>query len=104
MIARIWRGITSISKADQYLEYLNQVILPDYQSAEGNQGVFIFREVQGELVHFLLLSLWSSCDALTKFAGPNLEIARQAPEEQKFLIASKSVVTHYEVLRFSKHT
>jgi|MudIll2142460700_1097286.scaffolds.fasta_scaffold77615_2 heme-degrading monooxygenase HmoA len=99
MIARVWRGITSISKADQYLEYLNQVVLPGYQAVDGNQGVYIFREVQGELVYFLLLSIWSSYDALTKFAGPNLEIAKQAPEEQKFLIASESVVTHYEVLK-----
>ena len=99
MIARVWRGISSISKADQYLEYLNQVVTPSYQAGEGNQGVIIFREVQGELVYYLLLSIWSSYDALTKFAGPNLEIAKQSPEEQKLLIASESVVTHYEVLK-----
>ena len=99
MIARVWRGITSISKADQYLEYLNQVVLPGYQAAEGNQGVFILREIKEELVHFLLLSIWSSYDALAKFAGPHLEIARQVPEEQRFLIASESVVAHYELVR-----
>lgn len=98
MIARVWRGISSINKADKYLEYLNQVVLPGYQAVEGNQGVFILQEVQGELVYFLLLSLWSSYDALTHFAGPNLEIAKQSPEEQKFLIASESVVANYEVL------
>ncbi len=99
MIARVWRGISSINKADQYLEYLNRVVLPGYQAVEGNRGVFIFREVQGELVYFLLLSIWASYDALARFTGPNPEIARQAPEEQKFLIASESVVAHYEVLK-----
>lgn len=99
MIARVWRGITSIHKADQYLEYLNQVVIPGYQVGEGNQGALIFREVQGELVYFLLVSLWSSSDALAKFAGPNLEIVKHVPEEKKFLIASESVVAYYEVLK-----
>jgi len=99
MIARIWRGITSINNAVLYLEYLNQMVLPGYQTAAGNRGVFIFQEVQGELVFFLLLSIWSSHDDLIRFTGPNPEISRQAPEEQKFLIASESVVSHYEVLK-----
>ena len=99
MIARVWRGITSLSKADQYLEYLNQIVLPGYQAVEGNQGVCIFREVQGELVYFLLLSFWSSYDALAVFAGPNQELAKHASEEQKFLIASESMVAHYDVLK-----
>jgi hypothetical protein len=100
MIARVWRGITSIGKADQYLEYLNQVVLPGYQAVEGNQGVCILREVQGELAYFLLISIWSSYDALAVFAGPNQELAKHTPEEQKFLVASESVVAHYEVLKF----
>ena len=100
MIARVWRGITPIGKAEQYLEYLNQTVVPGYQAAEGNEGFFIFREVQGELAYFLLLSLWSSCDDLAAFPDPDQELARQAPEEQRFLVASESVVAHYEVLQF----
>ncbi len=98
MIARVWRGITSLSKSDQYLEYLKRVVLTGYQAVEGNQGAFIFRNVQGELVYFLLLTIWDSCDSLTQFADPNLEIAKQAPDVQKFLIAFESVATQYEVL------
>ncbi len=99
MIARVWRGITSLSKADQYLEYLKRVVLTGYQAVEENQGVFIFRNVQGELVHFLLISIWSSCDSLTQFADPNLEIGKQGPEDQNFLIAFESVAAQYEVLK-----
>jgi heme-degrading monooxygenase HmoA len=99
MIARVWRGITSIDNADQYLEYLNQVVLPGYQAIEGNQGVFVLREVQGDLVYFLLLSIWESYEVLVKFTRPNLEIARHISGERKFLIASESIVAHYEVLK-----
>ncbi len=99
MIARIWRGVTSTGKADQYLEYLTQVVLPGYQTAEGNKGVFIFREVRGELVYFLLLSLWSSYERLVEFAGPHPELAKQTQEEQKFLVAAESVIAHYEVIK-----
>jgi hypothetical protein len=44
MIARTWHGVTPGSKADQYLDYLNETGVVDYQSAEGNQGVYRFAE------------------------------------------------------------
>jgi heme-degrading monooxygenase HmoA len=98
MIARVWRAITSLNNADRYLEYLDRVVLPGYRAVDGNQGVFIFRNVREGLVYFLLLSIWSSQEALAGCSGLNLEVPRQAAEEQKFLIASESVVAHYEVV------
>ncbi len=101
MIARIWRGITLKTKAGKYLEYLNDTVVPRYREAEGNLGLFILRDFQGELAYFLLLSFWSSRDALVKFAHPNVDIAVQDPEEKEFLVAFESIVKHYRLVSYS---
>ncbi|MGE5221412.1 MAG: hypothetical protein ACM3PY_03180 [Omnitrophica WOR_2 bacterium] len=98
MIARIWRGITLTSKADEYLQYLHQNIIPCFEAADGNLGMLVLRDFQDNLAYFLLLSFWSSCEALEKFTYPDLNVAKQAPEEKELLIAYESIATHYEVV------
>ena len=39
MIARIWKGETPESKADQYFDFLKATGIKDYQETKGNQGV-----------------------------------------------------------------
>jgi heme-degrading monooxygenase HmoA len=97
MIARIWHGVTPTSKADQYLNYLNMTVIPDYRAVEGNQGVYVFRRIEGDRAHFLLVSLWESTDAISQFAGPELEKARYYPEDEEFLLELELRVYHYEV-------
>ena len=96
MIARIWQGITLTTKAGQYLEYLNRCVIPVCQAAEGHEGLFILKEAQGELTYFLLLSLWSSDEALKKFAGVKAEEISLTPEEKSLLIAYESSARYYE--------
>jgi len=98
MIARIWQGITLTAKAEQYLEYLNTAVLPACQAAEGHEGLFILKEIRGELTYFLLLSLWTSDQALEKFTGGNAEEVNLSPEEKSLLVAYESSARHYEVL------
>jgi heme-degrading monooxygenase HmoA len=98
MIARIWQAITMTSEADSYAEYLDAHILPGYRKAEGNQGIFVLRSTQGEITHFLLLSLWSSHEKLHRFAGPDEGKIRLPEEEKCYLVAFESIVKHYEVI------
>jgi heme-degrading monooxygenase HmoA len=97
MIARTWHGVTPSSKADQYLDYLNDTGIPDYQTTPGNQGVYVLRRIEGDRAHFLLLSLWESIDAIKQFAGPDFEKARYYPEDKEFLLELEPNVDHYEV-------
>ncbi|HSM71250.1 MAG TPA: hypothetical protein VK851_06875 [Anaerolineales bacterium] len=99
MIARIWQSIALTSKAVQYLEYLNRDIVPDYQKAIGNAGVFIMKNPCGELVHFLLLSFWASEDSLALFVGPDLETVSPTAEEKRLLLAFESRASNYEILQ-----
>ena len=56
MIARIWHGITPISKADEYTEHRNKTGIADYQATEANRGVYVLRYIQDERARFLVIS------------------------------------------------
>ena len=98
MIARTWHGVTPGSKADQYLDYLNETGVVDYKSAKGNRGVYVLRRIEGDCAHFLFISLWESMDAIEKIVGPELEKARYYPEDKDFLLELEPNVDHYEVM------
>ncbi len=97
MIARIWHGITEAGQADEYLSFLIERAIPDYESIEGNRGAYILRRSEGELAHFLTLTFWDSADAIRKFAGADIERARYYPEDANFLREFEPTVTHYQV-------
>lgn len=98
MIGRTWHGIVPASKADAYHDYLNKTGIPEYKATPGNRGVFVLRRVEGDIAHFLLLTLWESLKAIKAFAGEDYEKAKYYPEDEAFLLELEPFVTHYEVL------
>jgi heme-degrading monooxygenase HmoA len=106
-IVRLWRGITLATKANQYLEYLNKFVAPAFQMAEGNEGLLVLQDQQDELVYFLLLSFWTSQEALQNFTGahsPELDVVNLSPEEQSLLVAFESTARYYKVVYSSAIT
>src|SRR5512135_894108 len=97
MIARVWHGRTAASTADEYLKFLIERAIPDYQSIAGNRGVTILRRIQSEETHFLILTLWESRAAIEAFAGADIEQAKYYAEDKEFLLEFEPTVTHYEV-------
>ncbi len=98
MIARIWHGITSATKADAYFDYLKQTGLADYAATAGNRGVYLLRRVEEDRAHFLALTFWESEKAIKAFAGADIEKAKYYPEDKDFLLELEPTVKHYEVL------
>ncbi|UCC87074.1 MAG: hypothetical protein JSV81_19820 [Anaerolineales bacterium] len=98
MIARMWHGVTRAADAQAYFNYLNQTGVPDSQATPGNQGMYVLRKVEGDVAHFVLISLWDSWEAIQRFAGQDVERARYYPEDESYLLELEPTVTHYEVL------
>ena len=98
-IARIWRCVTLAANSEQYLEYLNRTVIPACRAAEGNEGLLVMKDCQGELTCFLLVSFWASDEALAKFTGTDAETVDPAPEERSLLIAFESTAVQYKVVR-----
>jgi hypothetical protein len=46
LIVRTWHGRTDAIKADEYLKFLIDRAIPDYQSITGNRGVTILRRIK----------------------------------------------------------
>ena len=98
MLARTWHGMVPEDQAEEYLDYVKRTGVPGLGSTPGNLGVMVFRRAEQGTAHFLLTSFWESYDAISKFAGPDIERARYYPEDEKYLIELEPTVTHYEVV------
>jgi heme-degrading monooxygenase HmoA len=97
MIARTWKGITSASRSDEYLDYLRQTGVRSCKATPGNRGVFVLRRLDGDHAEFLFISLWESIDAIKRFAGDDVDRAVYYPKDREFLLELEPTVTHFEV-------
>lgn len=97
MIARIWHGVVEADKADEYLEYLNETGIPDYQSTRGNRGAYVLRRIENEAAHFYTLSFWDSLSSIKEFASEDYEKAKYYPKDAKFLRELEPTVQHFDV-------
>ncbi len=98
MIARLWRGSTRKSKADEYLDYLKKTGARDLSSTPGNLGVQILRWINDGRAEFLVISLWESLEKIRAFAGADIEKAVYYPKDKEFLLSLEPKVTHYNVV------
>jgi hypothetical protein len=98
MIARTWRGVTRAADADAYLVYLMQTGLADYRATPGNRGVIVERTVDGDRAIFELTTFWESEEAIARFAGDDISLARYYPEDDRFLLERPRHVTHATVV------
>jgi heme-degrading monooxygenase HmoA len=101
MIARVWHGIVPVEKTDGYAEYLagSDLGVRAYQAIRGNRGASLLRRAEGHRVHFLLISLWESAEAIREYTGPDTERARYFSYDLECLVEPEPSVAHYEVLR-----
>jgi heme-degrading monooxygenase HmoA len=99
MIARIWHGKTKASDAETYLEYLFKSGIPAYRATTGNKGAWVLRRMDGNVAHFTTLSFWESRDAIAALVGPDIEVAKYYPEDEKYLLEFEPTVMHYELFQ-----
>lgn len=98
MIARLWHGTVPVEKKEGYIDYLKATGIHDLQATPGNRGVLVLRREEGEISHFLLLSIWDTLASIQDFAGDPIERARYYPEDKDFLLELETEVMHYQVL------
>ena len=97
MIARMWHGAVPASKQKAYRAYLEKTGVPGSRETPGNRGVVVLERLDGDVAHFVFISLWESLDVIRAFAGDALEKARYYPEDSAFLLELEPTVTHHEV-------
>src|SRR5262249_15473701 len=95
----IWHGKTLASKADSYQKYLNDTGVAKMLKLPGNLGVEVLRRNQGGTADFVVISYWTSIDAVKTWAGADYGKTRFLDRDREFLIDPEPEVVHYEVVR-----
>lgn len=99
MIARLWRGVVPVERAEAYLHYLADFGFDDYKKHPGFKASYLlYRPTEGR-VHILLLSVWESRQAIAAYAGENIEKAHYYAYDRECLVDPSPNVEHYEVCR-----
>ena len=70
---------------------------PDYGSVEGLERLYFLRRDEGDVAHFLLVTLWDSMESVRQFAGDEPEKAKYYPEDDDFLLEKEETSALYKV-------
>ena len=97
MIVRTWHGRTRFSDGDAYEAFMIERAAPDYGSVAGLENLFFTRRDEGDVSHFLLVTIWDSIDSVRNFAGENPEIAKYYPEDDGYLLEKEDYSHNYQV-------
>ena len=97
MIARLWKGWTTLENADAYERHLREEILPGLQQIDGYRGGYVLRQDGSEEAEFAVMNLFDSLEAVKAFAGPNYAVPVYAPEARRLLSKAEPIANHYEV-------
>lgn len=99
-VARIWRGAVRAADRDEYLAYLDHTGIAEYRATPGNRSVQVLRRDVGDRTEFVIVTLWDSRQAITAFAGDDIERAVFYPEDDRYLVERDETVTHYDVTTY----
>jgi heme-degrading monooxygenase HmoA len=97
MIARMWHGMVPVSKADEYLDLMRRIALPEYLDTGGNRGAWCLYRTEAGVRHFEMLTFWDDTDAVKRFAGDDFRMAKYYDFDSDYLIEMEPHVRHYEV-------
>jgi heme-degrading monooxygenase HmoA len=97
MIARHWRGWTTIQDADAYETLLENKVFAGLKSIEGYRGGYVLRRAVSGEVEFVVINLFDSLEAVQRFAGPDYTVPVFEPEARRLLSKVEPAAVHYEV-------
>ncbi|MDQ7019877.1 MAG: hypothetical protein Q9M33_12025 [Robiginitomaculum sp.] len=97
MIVRTWHGRTTLSDAEAYETFMARRAAPDYASVKGLKQLFFTRRDEGDIAHFLLVTVWDNMDAVKAFAGDDPAKAKYYPEDDQYLLEKEDCSLNHRV-------
>jgi heme-degrading monooxygenase HmoA len=98
VIARHWRGVAKRECADAYVDHLQSETFPQLVQLPGFHDASILRRDAPQGVEFLIVTVWTSLDAIRCFAGSDIESAVVPQKVQDMMIEYDRRTRHYEVV------
>ncbi len=97
MIVRTWAGRTACEDGDAYERFMIERAAPDYGSVDGLKNLYFTRRDDGDVAHFLLVTIWESMDAVRAFAGADPSKAKYYPEDDRYLLEKDAHSRNYRL-------
>ncbi len=97
MILRTWHGRTALKDAAAYEKFMTERAGADYASVDGFRKLYFTRRDEGEISHFLLVTVWDSLDAVKRFAGDDPSKAKYYPEDDRYLLEKEAASLNYAI-------
>jgi heme-degrading monooxygenase HmoA len=98
LISRQWRGLARPADADRYVEHLRADTLPQLRAIPGFVDGSILRRDVDEGVEFLVVTRWTSIEAIQAFAGRDAERAVVPDAVQAMMRDYDRTVRHYHIV------
>ena len=97
-VMRSWTGWIKPESRAAYTDYLERTGLREYRATPGNLGALaVFRDLHDGRCEVRTISFWTSRDAITAFAGDDINAAVFYPEDDAFLLDRERTVVHFDV-------
>jgi heme-degrading monooxygenase HmoA len=97
VIARIWTARSTPALAPQYIAYFEQHVVPELRAVAGYQGARVLVREADDQFHVMVLTWWTSFDAIRAFAGDALDTAVVHEAAARLLTDFDRQVIHCEV-------
>jgi heme-degrading monooxygenase HmoA len=98
MISRHWRALARSSSADEYVTYLRKVTFPDIARLPGYLGATLHRRDRPEGVEFIVITTWTSAEAVHAFSGSDAEMAVVPHKVREMMLEYDLRARHYRVV------
>jgi hypothetical protein len=100
MICRVWRGWTSVRRAQDYDDYLQKELFPRLDRElrdHGYRGYQLLRLGRGEEVEFMTMLFFDSLESVRSFAGDKYETPVISEKAHSLLTRFQDRVDHYQL-------
>ena len=95
-IVRMWSGVVRTADRDEYVDYVERTGMAEYRTTPGNLDAWLLtRDLADDRTEITTVSRWESFEAITGFAGADVERAVFYPEDDRFLLERDDRVRHY---------
>ncbi len=96
MISRQWRGLAKAECAEAYVRHLRSDTFPSIRKLPGFVDASILRRTVPDGIEFLVVTRWTSLEAIRAFAGEAVEVAVVPQNVRDMMIEYDRAVRHYD--------
>jgi heme-degrading monooxygenase HmoA len=94
-VVRSWTGWIRTEDREAYRAYLDETGLRDYRATRGNLGAYaLYAEEANGRTRVTTVSYWTDIADVARFAGEDISAAVFYPEDDRYLVARETTVSH----------